>query len=59
MVQLTQAIDAYVAAVKTGKQAEVEAVLPVFAAVQARVQAATSVLAPNVGVEIPGTAGIS
>jgi hypothetical protein len=58
MVQLTQAIDAYVAAVETGKQAQVEAALPAFATAQARVQAATNMLAPNVGVQVPDSAGI-
>jgi hypothetical protein len=53
MEQMTQAIEKYVNAVKTRNRQSVDAVLPVLAAAQARMQAAVQRLAPLVGETIP------
>jgi hypothetical protein len=53
MAQLADAVDKYVAAIETGKQAEVTALLPTMAAAQARLQSITNVIAPDVGIQVP------
>jgi hypothetical protein len=55
MEQMADAIDKYVAALGTGKLAQIEAVMPTLAAAQARMQAAANVLLPKVGVQVPAT----